>query len=266
MYLTVRNSVIQGWTFPLLSPDSTQLQRRSEGRGPCSRDLSWRCKVKINISAHGRAFRRVQMQQVRNSLYSIILRCVNAFGFAITHLTPVLCALPTTSIYKQRSWTDGCYTASSNISDLFPVPWILFEYILLCQYNGDGMPLQVKSKAPLFKAAEKWGKANEQDVLDAVSGTPVLQQELNGCRYKVSQVWISQGSPTTPQHAAQPWQVMHRNRHWVVLLWGIKSTLIKPFALHILDQYLEKSGKWRRPACFSSKVTHINLDIITYIL
>lgn len=57
------------------------------------------------------------------------------------------------------------------------------------------MPLQVKSKAPLFKAAEKWGKANEQDVLDAVSGTPVLQQELNGCRYKVSQ-----GSPTTPHH------------------------------------------------------------------
>lgn len=102
------------------------LQRRSEGWGPRCRGLSWRCKVKINVSAPGRAFRRVQMQQMRNSLYSIILRCVNAFGFAITHLTPVLCALPNTSIYKQRSWTDGCYTASPNISDLFPVPRILF--------------------------------------------------------------------------------------------------------------------------------------------
>lgn len=103
-----------------------QLQTRSEGWGPHPRELSWRCKVKINISACSRAFRWVQMQQVRNSLYSIILRCVNAFGFAITHLTPVLCALPNTSIYKQRSRTDGCYTASPNISDLFPVPQILF--------------------------------------------------------------------------------------------------------------------------------------------
>lgn len=101
------------------------LQRGSEGWGPRSRDLSWRCKAEINASAHGRAFRRVQMQQVRNSLYSIILRCVNAFGFAITHLTP-LCALPSTSIYKQRSQTDGCYIASPNISDLFPGPRILF--------------------------------------------------------------------------------------------------------------------------------------------
>lgn len=84
-------------------------------------------------------------------------------------------------------------------------------------------------------------KANEEDVLDAVSGTPVLQQELNGCRYKVSQVWMSQGSPTTPQHTAQPGQVTHRNRHWAVLPWGIKSTLIKLFALYILHQYLEKS-------------------------
>lgn len=80
------------------------------------------------------------------------------------------------------------------------------------------MPLQVKSKAPLFKAAEKQGKANEQDVLDAVSGTPVLQQKLDGCRYKVSQVWISQGSPSTPQCPAQPWQVRHRSSDWAVLL------------------------------------------------
>lgn len=56
-------------------------------------------------------------------------------------------------------------------------------------------PSRWKAKHLCSKAAEKWGKANEQDVLDAVSGTPGLQQDLDGCRYKVPQVWISQGSP-----------------------------------------------------------------------
>lgn len=68
-------------------------------------------------------------------------------------------------------------------------------------------PSRWKAKVLCSKAAEKWGKANEQDVLEAVSGTPVLQQELDGCRYKVPPVWISQDSATTPQQNAQPCQV-----------------------------------------------------------
>lgn len=63
---------------------------------------------------------QVQKLSAVNHLY------VNAFDFAITHVTPVLCALLNTSIYKPRSWTDGCYNASPNISDLFPVAEILF--------------------------------------------------------------------------------------------------------------------------------------------
>lgn len=48
--------------------------------------------------------------------------------------------------------------------------------------------VKAKRKAPLFKAAKKWGKANKQDVLDTLLETPVFQQQLNGCRHNIYQV------------------------------------------------------------------------------
>jgi len=64
-----------------------------------------------------------QVEKLLEVNHPYVCKC---FDFAITHPTPVLYALLNISIYKPRSWTDGCYNASPNISDLFPVSEILF--------------------------------------------------------------------------------------------------------------------------------------------
>lgn len=123
-----------------------QLQSRSNGQNPFFGYLSWRPEVKLNVSSHSaelsEEFKAIRW---RKSIVNHPDSC-KCFGFAITHLTPALCVLLNTSLYKPRSRTEGCYTASSSISDLFPGSEILFSYILLCQYNCDGMPLQVSCK------------------------------------------------------------------------------------------------------------------------
>lgn len=135
-----------GMDLPAVLSAFGQQQRRSNGQTPSFGSLSWRPKVKLNVSSRSAElsedFKGIRW---RKSVVNHPDGC-KCFGFAITHLTPALCALLNTSLYKPRSRTEGCYMASLSISDLFPASEILFSYILLCQYNCDGMPLQVSCK------------------------------------------------------------------------------------------------------------------------